>query len=1048
MACAVAMTMTMHGSSAGTTYIDGDWRIEQDTNLTDGTWWVNGTVWVRAGTLRLENAELVVDDDYPTFSVSSPGKICANDSIIRGERAGLYIGANCGGTFKNCTFRNLDKDWWSAGIYSGSGKLVLDGCTLVGGSTLMRITSGLEMRGCRLEGFGLQGLLWTYSAATAPDASILVEGTTFIGGGNESNAIYIGGPGLSDVPWDITVRDCVFLNCTYALNVLDFIDIGNLTVEGNRAQDCAEGAWIAYAGGSVTLRGNTWTSGHAGTGLTMILGGHEQPVVRDETFLGGGRGLFVSGPFQTFGVGGLRVVGADVGVECEQVHLIVSDSNVSSITSDFSSIGGGRIDLRNCTHSYRGSVQPLSDGEIRELAPRSILGISWQDGTWIGWGTLKLLNETGIELTSMDILGQGHIRYDLTTWLVTHNLDVRPEVVGVQFIQWGVVFNGDPFPVNDTSFKKLVIRDDLAPYLTVNGPAPGSTLGGGFVDVWGTVTEYGAGMGTVRVRLDALDWVVVDLTDDGEWSTTLLYLPDGVHAIEANATDRIGNPRVVRVEDLTIDSTPPVIEILGPGAWVNTAKVQIVGRTEAGANVTIDGMALDLDPDGAFHMWVTLWEGENSFVIVATDQVLNRNTVPWTITLDTRAPRLIVGEPANGAWTWSTSVIVQGSTDEEANVTVNGAQASIGGGDFFAIVVGREGWFVISVVATDRANNSQTVVVSVNIDQTPPTVRVDVPADGFVTRGPRIMVSGEVSDRGPLTLKVQDIEVGMTSRSWHTWVDLVEGWNVITALAEDAAGNRAGRTLRVLLDTVPPSANVTLAYGPDIVLQPSGAFITGRSNVTLMVVVDERCVVNISGAGGRELPAGGTSIVLELSPGTNDIIVSVTDIAGNAGRTFEHKVVRDAIPPAIELTEPLDGKVTSASWVTVRGATEPGATVTVNGLPVTMQSDGSFTTRLPLDEGQNVISIAARDGFGNEGNTTVNVVRETPDGQAEGRAGPDVVLSAGSLVAVLAVLVLLWVRSQRGRSLEGRERPTDRAEPEEGPEERPGVIRVRVRRGR
>jgi hypothetical protein len=1048
LAAFIVLLALCHGTDAGTTYINGNWNIEQDTILANGTWWVNGSVWVEMGTLRLESAQLVVYAFYPYLSVSYGGNISANDSLIRGEAFGLYISLSHGGTFRNCTFSHLDHNWYSSGFYSGSGMLVLDGCTVEDGGTLMKLNSGLEMRGCRLERFDIRGLMWTYGTATASNASVLIEDTTFIGGGNESSAIYIGGPGWTDVPWNVTVRGCTFINCTYPLDVLDFIDIGNLTVEGNSAQECAMGAWIAYAGGSVELRGNTWTSGPAGTGLTIILGGNGQPLVRDETILGGARGLAVSGPVQTFRVRGLRVVGTDVGVECEQVHLIVSDSSVSSLTADFSTIGSGCIDLHNCTHSRRGSVQPLSNGEIRELVPLRIASIRWQDGTPIAWGTLNLLNETDLVLTSVDVNGLAPRDVDLTTWLVTHRLDVRPEVVRVQFIQWGVAFYGDPFPVNDTAEKELVIRDDFAPLLFVSGPTPDSMIGGCYMDVWGEVHEYGAGMGTVRVRIDTGSWMGVEVSDDDEWSSVLLDLPDGVHAIEVNATDRVGNSRLVRVANLTIDSTPPMVEIIEPGGWVNVAKVQIVGRTEAGASVTIDGTVLEVGPNGTFHMWVTLREGENDFFIEATDPVSNRNSFPWTIILDTRVPRIIVREPVNGDWTWSTSVIVQGSTDEEANVTVNGVQASIGGGDFFAIVDGEEGWFVISVVATDRANNSQTVIISINIDQTPPTIRVDVPADGFLTRSPRLLVSGEVSDRGPLTLKVQGVEVEMASRSWHAWVDLVEGWNVITALAEDASGNRASRTLRVLLDTIPPSANVTVAYGPDIVPQPNGAFLTGRSNITLMVVTDEGCDINISGAGEWELPAGGTSIVLELSPGTNDLIVRVTDRAGNPGRTFEYKVVRDATPPSIELTEPIDGQVTSASWLTVRGTTEPGATVRVNGRSVATRSDGSFTTRFPLDEGPNAISIAAMDGFGNEANTTVRVEREIPTGRTEGGVGPDVMLSAGLLVVVLAVLVVLWVRSRKRPSREGRGRPTDQADPVEAPGEQSGGTRVRVRRGR
>lgn len=71
----------------------------------------------------------------------------------------------------------------------------------------------------------------------------------------------------------------------------------------------------------------------------------------------------------------------------------------------------------------------------------------------------------------------------------------------------------------------------------------------------------------------------------------------------------------------------------------------------------------------------------------------------------------------------------------------------------------------------------------------------------------------------------------------------------------------------------------------------------------------------------------------------------------------------DDVPPTLELEE----TTPYGNIFIVRGKAEPGSTVTIDGEPVTVEADGSFTKTIQLDkQGWGYIDVRARDAWGNE----------------------------------------------------------------------------------
>lgn len=69
-------------------------------------------------------------------------------------------------------------------------------------------------------------------------------------------------------------------------------------------------------------------------------------------------------------------------------------------------------------------------------------------------------------------------------------------------------------------------------------------------------------------------------------------------------------------------------------------------------------------------------------------------------------------------------------------------------------------------------------------------------------------------------------------------------------------------------------------------------------------------------------------------------------------------------PPRITLEAPADNAVSTTRKVELLGATDPDATVTVNGVSVLVRSDGKFFDQVSLEPGKNTITIVASSRFG------------------------------------------------------------------------------------
>lgn len=118
-----------------------------------------------------------------------------------------------------------------------------------------------------------------------------------------------------------------------------------------------------------------------------------------------------------------------------------------------------------------------------------------------------------------------------------------------------------------------------------------------------------------------------------------------------------------------------------------------------------------------------------------------------------------------------------------------------------------------------------------------------------------------------------------------------------------------------------------------------------------------------------------------LSDGQHTIKVDASDHDGNAATQTTVTFKVDTVAPTLNVTSPVDNLITNQPLLTVTGTTNDvtssPVTVKINNESVTVQSNGSFSKQITLDEGSNIITVVATDGAGKSTTVTRHVTLDT-----------------------------------------------------------------------
>lgn len=167
---------------------------------------------------------------------------------------------------------------------------------------------------------------------------------------------------------------------------------------------------------------------------------------------------------------------------------------------------------------------------------------------------------------------------------------------------------------------------------------------------------------------------------------------------------------------------------------------------------------------------------------------------------------------------------------------------------------------------------------------------------------------------------------------------------------------------------------------PPVITSPKNGTFTNQDTVTVEGTAAPSTTVTIlnNGEAAATVPVGDDgkfSHDITLGAGENMITATASTDSGTTEPSQPVKVVLDQDKPALSISSPADGTKTNHETVTVQGTVSDDNldSVTVNGQAADVKDDGSYSKRIMLDEGDNVIKVVAKDKAGNEENKQVTV---------------------------------------------------------------------------
>jgi len=275
---------------------------------------------------------------------------------------------------------------------------------------------------------------------------------------------------------------------------------------------------------------------------------------------------------------------------------------------------------------------------------------------------------------------------------------------------------------------------------------------------------------------------------------------------------------------------------------------------------------------------------------------------------DSTPPMLTIAAPQPGAITNQTSLAVSGTVQDQTavTVTVNGVPASINGTAYTATVpLANEGNNTLTVVARDVAGFHTDSTRTVVRDTQAPSFTLSGPADGLITNASSVPVSGTLADPSGTTVDVNGVPlVVQPNGSFSGQAPLVEGVNVLTVTARDAATNSLSLARTVTRDSTPPLLSVT---APE-----EGASTNDGSIAVSGTVVDATATtLTINGLGTALAPGGAFDATVDLVEGPNTLTLLATDAAGNTATVLRHVTRNGAVlpPDPATVAPPIDSTV-------------------------------------------------------------------------------------------------------------------------------------------
>ena len=340
------------------------------------------------------------------------------------------------------------------------------------------------------------------------------------------------------------------------------------------------------------------------------------------------------------------------------------------------------------------------------------------------------------------------------------------------------------------------------PTVAISSPASGAIVASSSVAIAWSVSNVGAGLSAVEVRLDTGAWTSVGVS-----ATTYTFtgVSDGAHTLGVRATGINGAQGTASVS-VTVDATAPTLDITQPtnNAYLAASSVT-VAWTASDAASGLASVAISVDGgtytavSGTSTTLTGLADGSHTISLKATDNAGNSATASVTVVVDTTNPTVSVSSPAAGAWVNTSSVTITfaaadaGSGVASLTISVDGGTpVTVTGTTYTATLA--DGSHTVVLTATDKAGNIAQATRTFKVDTSKPSVSISQPAAGATLSSSTVTVTWTQDDTGS---GVADVQISVDGGAYRdlgtatteTLTGLSDGSHTVSLKVKDVAGN-------------------------------------------------------------------------------------------------------------------------------------------------------------------------------------------------------------------------------------------------------------------
>ena len=399
--------------------------------------------------------------------------------------------------------------------------------------------------------------------------------------------------------------------------------------------------------------------------------------------------------------------------------------------------------------------------------------------------------------------------------------------------------------INSTSTTFTV--DEIPPTITLNSPINNTYTNNTSMEFNFTAIDNLASNMSYDLYLNGVLNRTGTTLNNTLTSFSVTSLTDGIYIWNVTATDNAGNTGSSATRTFTVDTTPPLVNIISPtNTTYNTTSIPL-NYTSSDTNLQTtwyqyNGTNTTLTANITL---TALNNQESTLILWANDTAGNINSTAVTFTVDTIPPNVNIISPVNT--TYSTTSLPLNYTSSDTNLQTtwyqyNGTNTTLTANITLTALNNQESTLILW--ANDTAGNINSTAVTFTVDTTPPEVTIISPLS-ITYNTSSVILKLSRSDNFGINTSLYSVDgaANLTYSAPTTVTELANGTHNIVVFTNDSVGNVNITSVFFSVDIINESFNNIVANAlknqtnvsiPDVFINISTVrALVGRVNVTV-----------------------------------------------------------------------------------------------------------------------------------------------------------------------------------------------------------------------